>query len=143
MKKVRSASQPALASCADRDTSAPDDRLVRISLQRWLTRICEDSVLQRDEELRSFIESDFGYSPVPRPGHQGPPRFVASSAVSGVTSRFGIGMVGSIGRVFRKGGPPDEDEDLAIAKGELEKLEEKWAGVAKAVQGTGKARRGE
>ncbi len=37
-----------------------DDRLVRISLQRWFTRICEDPVLLKDDELRSFVESDFG-----------------------------------------------------------------------------------
>jgi len=37
-----------------------DDRLVRIALQRWFTRICEDPVLQKDDELRLFIESDFG-----------------------------------------------------------------------------------
>lgn len=43
-------------------TDEEDDRLVKISLQRWLLRICEDPVLQRDEELRSFIESDFGVS---------------------------------------------------------------------------------
>ena len=45
-------------------TSAPtdeeDDRLVKIMLQRWLTRICEDPILIHEEELRSFIESDFG-----------------------------------------------------------------------------------
>jgi hypothetical protein len=35
---------------------------VRIALQRWLTRICEDPVLLKDDELRSFIESDFGVS---------------------------------------------------------------------------------
>ena len=39
-----------------------DDRLVRIALQRWLTRICEDPVLLKDDELRAFIESDFGVS---------------------------------------------------------------------------------
>ena len=52
-------------------TSAPtdeeDDRLVKIMLQRWLTRICEDPILLQEEELRSFIESDFGYQPMPRP----------------------------------------------------------------------------
>jgi hypothetical protein len=35
---------------------------VRIALQRWLTRICEDPVLLKDDEVRSFIESDFGVS---------------------------------------------------------------------------------
>lgn len=29
-------------------------------LQRWLTRICEDPILLQDEELRSFIDNDFG-----------------------------------------------------------------------------------
>jgi hypothetical protein len=43
--------------------AAPDDRLVRIALQRWFTRICEDPVLMVDDELRSFIESDFGVRP--------------------------------------------------------------------------------
>jgi type IV secretory pathway TrbF-like protein len=48
-----------LASRADHPHT-PDDRLVRIALQRWLTRVCEDPVLQKDDELRSFLESDFG-----------------------------------------------------------------------------------
>ena len=39
-----------------------DDRLVRIALQRWFTRVCEDPVLHKDDELRLFIESDFGVS---------------------------------------------------------------------------------
>lgn len=29
-------------------------------LQRWCTRVCEDPILLNDEEVRSFIESDFG-----------------------------------------------------------------------------------
>ena len=29
-------------------------------LQRWFSRVCEDPILLSDEELRSFIESDFG-----------------------------------------------------------------------------------
>lgn len=29
-------------------------------LQRWFTRVCEDPILLNDEEVRSFIESDFG-----------------------------------------------------------------------------------
>lgn len=39
---------------------SPDDRLVRVMLQRWLQRICEDPILLQDEELRLFVESDFG-----------------------------------------------------------------------------------
>jgi hypothetical protein len=41
-----------------------DDRLVRIALQRWFTRVCEDPVLLKDDELRSFVESDFGVSDI-------------------------------------------------------------------------------
>ena len=53
-----------------------DDRLVRIGLQRWFTRICEDPVMMRHDELREFIESDFnvrqGYSiPLLLPTHKG------------------------------------------------------------------------
>jgi hypothetical protein len=33
---------------------------VRVMLQRWFTRVCEDHILLNDEEVRSFIESDFG-----------------------------------------------------------------------------------
>ena len=40
--------------------SSSDDRLVRVMLQRWFTRVCEDPILLNDEEVRSFIESDFG-----------------------------------------------------------------------------------
>ena len=36
-----------------------DDRLVRVMLQWWLTRICEDHILLQDEEVRSFIDSDW------------------------------------------------------------------------------------
>jgi hypothetical protein len=39
-----------------------DDRIIKIMLQRWLTRICEDPVVLKDDELRSFVESEFGVS---------------------------------------------------------------------------------
>ena len=39
-----------------------DDRLVKVMLQRWFTRVCEDPILLTDEEVRSFVESDFGVS---------------------------------------------------------------------------------
>jgi PX domain len=42
------------------ETFTVDDRLVKVMLQRWLTRICEDPVLLQDEELRSFIDNDLG-----------------------------------------------------------------------------------
>ncbi|GHJ88602.1 hypothetical protein NliqN6_5004 [Naganishia liquefaciens] len=109
-------------------TDDEDDRLVRIALQRWFTRVCEDPILQQDNEMRSFIESDFGYQPVIKNmTHR------AASSSSG-------GAFSSISRVFRKG-PPDENEDLQMAKAELAKLEDKWADSAKAVAGTSKSRK--
>jgi PX domain len=95
-------------------TSAPtdeeDDRLIKIMLQRWITRICEDPILIHDEDLRSFIESDFGYQPTPRP------RRKASA---------GFNLI--------RRGVPDEDEDLQRARFELTKLEGQFFETAKAV----------
>ncbi|KAH7916287.1 Vps5 C terminal like-domain-containing protein [Hygrophoropsis aurantiaca] len=95
-------------------TSAPtdeeDDRLVRIMLQRWLTRICEDPIIIHDEDLRSFIESDFGYQPTPRPRRK-------------TSSGFGL---------IRRG-VPDEDEELQRARFELTKLETQFFDAAKAI----------
>ncbi|KAJ9105152.1 hypothetical protein QFC19_003610 [Naganishia cerealis] len=109
-------------------TDDEDDRLVRIALQRWFTRVCEDPVLQQDNEMRSFVESDFGYQPA------------VKNITHRATSSTGGGAFSSISRVFRKG-PPDENEDLQTAKAELAKLEDKWAEAAKAVAGTSKSRR--
>ncbi|KAJ9097661.1 hypothetical protein QFC21_004698 [Naganishia friedmannii] len=109
-------------------TDDEDDRLVRIALQRWFTRVCEDPVLQQDNEMRSFVESDFGYQPA------------VKNMTHRATTSSGGGAFSSISRVFRKG-PPDENEDLQIAKAELAKLEDKWAESAKAVAGTSKSRR--
>ena len=104
-------------------TSAPtdeeDDRLVKIMLQRWITRVCEDPILLHDEDVRSFIESDFGYQPTPRP------RKKASSG-------FGI----------MKRGVPDEDEELQRARFELTKLEGQFFETAKAVDRLAISRKG-
>ncbi|KXN87976.1 Vacuolar protein sorting-associated protein 17 [Leucoagaricus sp. SymC.cos] len=95
-------------------TSAPtdeeDDRLVKIMLQRWITRVCEDRILFNDEDVRAFIENDFGYQPTPRP------RKKASSGFSLIRRHV-----------------PDEDEDLQRARFELTKLEGQFFDAAKAV----------
>ncbi|KAH8113330.1 Vps5 C terminal like-domain-containing protein [Phellopilus nigrolimitatus] len=104
-------------------TSAPtdeeDDRLVRIMLQRWLTRVCEDPFLMHDEETRSFIESDFGYQPMPRN-----PRRKAGSGFSLI-----------------KRGVPDEDETLQRARFELTKLEGQFFDAAKAIDKLSRVRK--
>ncbi|PCH40880.1 hypothetical protein WOLCODRAFT_137052 [Wolfiporia cocos MD-104 SS10] len=103
-------------------TSAPtdeeDDRLVKIMLQRWLARICEDPILIHEEELRSFIESDFGYQPTPNV------RRKTSSGFSLMRSRV-----------------PDEDEELQRARFELTKLETQYFEAAKAVDRLSRARK--
>lgn len=105
-------------------TSAPtdeeDDRLVKIMLQRWLTRICEDPILISEEEVRSFVESDFGYQPAPNT------RRKASSGFS----------------LIRRG-VPDEDEMLQKARFELTKLEGQFFDAAKAIDKLSRARRSE
>ncbi|KZT05656.1 uncharacterized protein LAESUDRAFT_224030 [Laetiporus sulphureus 93-53] len=104
-------------------TSAPtdeeDDRLVKIMLQRWLTRICEDPILLQEEELRSFIESDFGYQPTPNV------RRKTSSGFSLIKSRV-----------------PDEDEELQRARFELTKLESQYLEAAKAIDKLSRTRKG-
>ncbi|PIL37328.1 hypothetical protein GSI_01021 [Ganoderma sinense ZZ0214-1] len=103
-------------------TSAPtdeeDDRLVKIMLQRWLTRVCEDPILIHEEELRSFVESDFGYQPTPST------RKKASSGFS----------------LIRRG-VPDEDEELQRARFELTKMEGQFFDAAKAIDKLARARR--
>jgi hypothetical protein len=79
-------------------------------LQRWITRVCEDPILLNDEDLRAFIESDFGYQPTPRTRKR-------------TSSSFGL-MRRSV---------PDEDEDLQRARFELTKLEGQFFDTAKAL----------
>ncbi|EJD53953.1 hypothetical protein AURDEDRAFT_52534, partial [Auricularia subglabra TFB-10046 SS5] len=104
-------------------TSAPtdeeDDRLVKIMLQRWFTRVCEDPILQQDDELRSFVESDFGYQPTVRPRRKG----------------------GSGFSLF-KTPVPDEDEHLMRARFELTRLETQFFDAAKAVDKLARSRKG-
>ncbi|OSD04644.1 hypothetical protein PYCCODRAFT_1363818 [Trametes coccinea BRFM310] len=103
-------------------TSAPtdeeDDRLVKIMLQRWLTRICEDPILIHEEELRSFVESDFGYQPTPN-----------------TRKKAGGGF-----SLIRRG-VPDEDEELQRARFELTKLEAQFFDAAKAIDKLARARK--
>ena len=88
-------------------------------LQRWLTRICEDPILLRSEEVRSFVESDFGYQPTP--------------AIRRRTSS-GFSLI--------KRGVPDEDETLQRARFELTKLEGQFFDAARALDKVSRARKG-
>jgi hypothetical protein len=87
-------------------------------LQRWITRVCEDPILLHDEDIRSFIENDFGYQPTPRPRRK-------------ATGGFSL---------IRRG-VPDEDEELQRARFELTKLETQFFDTAKAVDKLAVARK--
>lgn len=100
-------------------TDEEDDRLVKVMLQRWLTRICEDPILLHDEEVRSFVESDFGYQPTP--------------VIRRKTSS-GFSLI--------KRGVPDEDETLQRARFELTKLEGQFFDAARALDKLSRARKG-
>ncbi|KAF8605343.1 hypothetical protein BDV93DRAFT_537403 [Ceratobasidium sp. AG-I] len=103
-------------------TSAPsdeeDDRLVKVMLQRWFSRVCEDPILIQEDEVRSFIESDFGYQPTPRPRRK---------------TGSGFSLI--------KRSVPDEDEELMSARLELTRLEVQFFDAAKAVDRLSKARK--
>ncbi|KAL1407271.1 Vacuolar protein sorting-associated protein 17 [Vanrija albida] len=112
-------------------TEEEDDRLVRIALQKWFSRICDDPVLQKEDELRSFIESDFGYQPVPPPSARR--NGGSSSAASQVFNA-------ALSKVVRRG-PLDDDDEIQSARLALEKLEPAWTTAATAVGTLGKARK--
>lgn len=88
-------------------------------LQRWLTRVCDDPFLMRDEETRSFVESDFGYQPMPRN-----PRKKSGSGFS----------------LLRRG-VPDEDETLQRARFDLTKQEGLFFDAAKAIDKLARSRK--
>ncbi len=73
------------------------------------------------------------YSPTPPPTARR-----TTSAASAVPLAF----TAAISKVVRRG-PLDEDDELASAKGALDKLETTWGGAAAAINSLGKARRGE
>lgn len=41
-----------------------DEARVKANMQRWLSVVCGNEVLMRDEEMVRFVEGDPGYSPV-------------------------------------------------------------------------------
>jgi len=41
-----------------------EDRLLKIAFQKWVDRVCKTTDLARDEELRSFLEANFGVCPL-------------------------------------------------------------------------------
>lgn len=106
------------------DTSAAthdeDDRLVKLAFQMWFARVTADAAVVRDDELRSFVESDFGYNP-------------SSKAKRRMPSAF----------YFPKGSraADEADDSLTVAKGHVGRLELGLAETAKTIERVAKARR--
>ncbi|GAA96147.1 uncharacterized protein L969DRAFT_84013 [Mixia osmundae IAM 14324] len=98
-------------------TDEEEDRIVRSSYQRWLNRVCKDAGLMSDEELRVFIEADFGYT-----------------AYSKRQTKTGSSLL-----KFKSA--TDEDDELGSAKKEMSKLEHHLTEAAKAIDKDAKARK--
>ena len=81
--------------------------------------MCEDPILVNDDDLRSFIESDFGYQPAPKPKRK---------------TSAGFSLI--------RRGVPDEDEELQRARFELTKLEGQFFETAKSVDKLSIVRKG-
>ncbi len=107
-----------------------DDRLVRIVLQRWFSRVADDPQLQKEDELRSFIESDFGYNPIPPPSARKQTTGAAATSV----------LTAALSKVVRRG-PLDEDDVITSTRTTLEKLEPAWAAAANSVGNLSKTRK--
>jgi hypothetical protein len=73
-----------------------DDTKVRNNMQRWVNVVCANDILIRDEEMKLFVESDFGYSPVVR------------------MKQPATGMRRKVIKQFAP--PPDETQELADAR---------------------------
>lgn len=103
---------------------------MRIVIQRWFSRVADDPQLQKDDELRSFIESDFGYNPIPPPSTRKQTTGAAATQV----------FTAALSKVVRRG-PLDEDDEIMSARTTLERLEPAWAAAANSVGNLSKARR--
>lgn len=119
-------------------TDEEDDRLVKAAFQRWVARLTADPGVMGDEELRSFIESDFGvrslsimyqrwstdavlqYTPNSKLRRRVPPTFF-----------------------FPRGPrlPDEQDDDLTLAKSSMTRLEATFFDASKAVERVSKSRR--
>ncbi|BGP22509.1 vacuolar protein sorting-associated protein VPS17 [Rhodotorula toruloides] len=96
-----------------------DDRLIKAAFQKWVVRLTSDSAVVRDEEMRSFIESDFGYT--------------ARSRKKSAAASF------SFSRSSRL--PGELDDPLTLAKISMSRLESTFHDTAKTIDRVSKTRR--
>ncbi|GJN88144.1 hypothetical protein Rhopal_001100-T1 [Rhodotorula paludigena] len=98
-------------------TDEEDDRLIKSAFQKWVVRLTSDPAVIRDEEMRSFIESDFGY--------QARARKKSSTPFFSRSSRL----------------PGELDDPLTAAKISMARLETAFNDSAKVVDKVSKTRR--
>ncbi|BGP29744.1 Vacuolar protein sorting-associated protein 17 [Rhodotorula toruloides] len=96
-----------------------DDRLIKAAFQKWVVRVTSDPAVVRDEEMRSFIESDFGYT--------------ARSRKKSSAASF------SFSRSSRL--PGELDDPLTLAKISMSRLESTFHDTAKTIDRVSKTRR--
>ncbi|GAA6003559.1 hypothetical protein JCM10207_000389 [Rhodosporidiobolus poonsookiae] len=99
-------------------TDEEDDRLIKAAFQKWAIRLTSDPAVIRDDETRSFIESDFGYTPRAK-------KRSASSSYFSRSSRL----------------PGEVDDPLTTAKLSMARLETTFHETAKTVDRVSKTRR--
>ncbi|KAG9303657.1 hypothetical protein G9A89_018554 [Geosiphon pyriformis] len=96
-----------------------DERRIKNSMQIWMNRISSNPFLQHDEELKSFIETDFAFIPATKPRKR--------------TSSFRMKFSGTV---------RDDDEQLADARAIANTLEAHLLENARTVQKLAKVRKG-
>ncbi|GAA5942472.1 retromer subunit VPS17 [Sporobolomyces koalae] len=95
-----------------------DDRILKQQYQKWVVRLMQDQAVVRDEETRSFVESDFGYTPNHR--KKSATSFPSFSRAS-------------------KGG--ELDDPLTLSKITMARLETNFLDASKTVERVSKTRR--
>ncbi|BGP37539.1 Vacuolar protein sorting-associated protein 17 [Rhodotorula kratochvilovae] len=95
-----------------------DDRLIKAAFQKWVIRLTSDPAIIRDDETRSFIESDFGYTARARKKSSAPSLFSRASRL-----------------------PGELDDPLTAAKISMARLETAFAETSKTLDSVSKKRR--
>lgn len=131
------------------NTSAPspadDDRLVASAFQQFFDRLLLNPFLTTDEELRAFLESDFGYTPQTKPKKR------AIGGGSGWLSKPAAGTTARTlpsSTVNQQGnGSPDtvvsvvEEDELSNAKLQFRLLEDKLIDCCRSVEQLSRSKR--
>lgn len=101
-------------------TEEEDDRIVKLEFQRWFGRVCSDPAVKNDEELRGFIEGEFGYTPSTSLRRKTPSSF-----------HFPRGSRAA----------DEQDDPLSVAKAATTRLELTFSETSKVISSLAKARK--